>query len=917
MLLVLLVECRQGEFALLQQLVECCLIKMGENQGLEQVMGKLVDMLAKKFSEAPTTSNAVIPHTETMQKIELMQNDIKLEGVKNYLSWSRRALLILKTKGLEGYVTGEVKEPESASAEWRTWSTTNSLVVAWLLTSLIPAIATTVETISSASEMWKTLTNLYSGEGNVMLMVEAQEKISALRQGERSIAEYVAELKHLWSDLDHYDPLGLEHPDCIAKMRKWIERRRVIEFLKGLNPEFEGRKDAMFHQTTLPTLDEAIAAMAQDELKRKVLPKATPPSSSPTYAMLQGKETRECFNCGEMGHLMRDCRAPRKPSYGRGRSGDRGGARGGRGYAGRANRGRGYEYRGDHRANVVTLEEGCSGPTNVDVANLVHSISGNSNQAFMSINSSHSNWILDSGASRHVTGMCGEFASYKPYPFTRKETIETADGTSCPVKGEGTVQCTPSITLSSVLYVPSFPVNLISISSLVDHMDCRVSLDRENCLIQERQTGKKLGTGVRRDGLWYLDRKETSEDVCLALMASTSKEEAKVLLLHCRLGHISFETMSKMFPAELSRVDKHKLVCDACEYGKHTRTSYVSRGLRSMLPFMLIHSDVWTSPMVSMSGMKYFVTFIDCYSRMTWLYLMRHKDEVFKCFQNFYAYIKNHFNARVQFIRTDNGGEYINNEFSSFLSSEGILHQTSCPDTPPQNGVAERKNRHLLETARSLMYAMNVPKFLWSEAVMTATYLINRTPSRILGMQTPCEMIFGKNEFVVPPKVFGCTCFVRDHRPSVGKLDPRAVKCIFIGYPSGQKGYKCWSPSERRTFVSMDVTFRESVPFYGEKTDLSSLFVDLDNSTSGHDGQQMEGEILGPKGDEQSKKEKFVVGSIPYPMGGPVAQEQEWRKPHEEENLQVYTRRTRCPVIQQVEEDNQVEKDVSHEQGSL
>lgn len=153
---------------------------MAENQGIEQVMGKLVDMLAKKFSEASTTSNAIIPHTESILKIELMQNEIKLEGVKNYLSWSRRALLILKTKGLEGYVTGEVKEPENTSSvEWKTWSTTNSLVVAWLLTSLIPAIATTVETISSASEMWKTLTKLYSGEGNVMLMVEAQENIWA------------------------------------------------------------------------------------------------------------------------------------------------------------------------------------------------------------------------------------------------------------------------------------------------------------------------------------------------------------------------------------------------------------------------------------------------------------------------------------------------------------------------------------------------------------------------------------------------------------------------------------------------------------------------------------------------------------------------------------------------------------------
>nr|ABA94354.1 retrotransposon protein, putative, unclassified [Oryza sativa Japonica Group] len=468
---------------------------MGENQGLEQVMGKLVEMLAKKFNEAPTTSSAVVPHTESVQKIELMQNDIKLEGVKNYLSWSRRALLILKTKGLEGYVTGEIKEPENiSSVEWKTWSTTNSLVVAWLLTSLIPAIATTVETISSASEMWKTLTNLYSREGNVMLMVETQEKISVLRQGERSVAEYVAELKHLWSDLDHYNPLGLEHPDCIAKMRKWIERRRVIEFLKGLNSEFEGRRNAMFHQTTLPTLDEAIAAMAQEKLKKKVLPSATPSSPSPTYVVAQSKETRECFNCGKMGHLIRDCRAPRKPSYGRGRFGDRGGARGGRGYA-----------------------------------------------------------------------------------------------------------------------------VLIQIGYLT-----RVHLD----MSRERETGKKLGIGVRRDGLWYLDRKETSEDVCLALMASTSEEEAK-------------------------------------------------------------------------------------------------------------------------------------------------------------------------------------------------------------------------------------------------------------------------------------------------KTDLSSLFIDLDDSTNGHDGHQMKDEILGPKGDEQPKKEKLVVGSIPCPMGGPVAQEQEWRKPHEEKNLQVYTRRTRCPVIQQVEEDNQVEEDVSREQGSL
>jgi transposase InsO family protein len=99
-------------------------------------------------------------------------------------------------------------------------------------------------------------------------------------------------------------------------------------------------------------------------------------------------------------------------------------------------------------------------------------------------------------------------------------------------------------------------------------------------------------------------------------------------------------------------------------------------------------------------------------------------------------------------IRTDNGTEYVNKEFGAFLSAHGILHQTSCPDTPPQNGVAERKNRHILEVARSIMFTMNVPKFFWSEAVLTATYLINHTPSRVLGMKTPCEMLLGENKFL-------------------------------------------------------------------------------------------------------------------------------------------------------------------------
>ena len=165
------------------------------------------------------------------------------------------------------------------------------------------------------------------------------------------------------------------------------------------------------------------------------------------------------------------------------------------------------------------------------------------------------------------------------------------------------------------------------------------------------------------------------------------------------------------------------------------------------------------------------------------------------------------------------GTEYVNQEFEHFLVSNGIEHQTTCVNTPKQNGVAERKNRHLLEVARSLMFTMNVPNFLWGEAVKTATYLINHMPLRVLDNKSPAELLLNSNDFIVAPKVFGCVCFVHDYRNDVRKLDPRVVKCVFVGYSPTQKGYRCWCPSEHRFFVSMDVTFCEYEPYYEPTND--------------------------------------------------------------------------------------------------
>ncbi|RVW64572.1 Retrovirus-related Pol polyprotein from transposon TNT 1-94 [Vitis vinifera] len=175
-----------------------------------------------------------------------------------------------------------------------------------------------------------------------------------------------------------------------------------------------------------------------------------------------------------------------------------------------------------------------------------------------------------------------------------------------------------------------------------------------------------------------------------------------------------------------------------------------------------------------------------------------------------------------------------------FLAQEGIVHLSSCVDTPQQNGIAERKNRHLLEVARSLMFSMNVPKLFWGQAVLTAAYLINRMSSRVLKFQTPCQTLlksFLTTRLIstVPPKIFGCSVFVHINQQHRSKLDPRSLKCIFLGYSSNQKGYKCYSPVTRKFYNSMDVTFFETQPYYpkndiqGENSTEEYQFWDLES----------------------------------------------------------------------------------------
>ncbi|RVW71744.1 Retrovirus-related Pol polyprotein from transposon TNT 1-94 [Vitis vinifera] len=252
------------------------------------------------------------------------------------------------------------------------------------------------------------------------------------------------------------------------------------------------------------------------------------------------------------------------------------------------------------------------------------------------------------------------------------------------------------------------------------------------------------------------------------------------------LGHPSLSKFQKMVPSFSSL---SSLACESCQLGKHTRVAFPKRlNNRAKSPFELVHTDVWgPCRTASTLGFQYFVTFIDDYSRCT----------------------------------CDNAREYFSAPFTSFMPQHGIIHQSSCAHTPQQNGVAERKNRHLVETARTLLLHSHVPFRIWGNAVLTACYLINRMPSSVLHDQIPHSLLFLDQPFYfLPPRVFGCTCFVHILTPGQDKLSARAIKCIFLGYSRLQKGYRCYSSETHRYFLSADVTFFEDSPFFSTSESL-------------------------------------------------------------------------------------------------
>jgi hypothetical protein len=290
----------------------------------------------------------------------------------------------------------------------------------------------------------------------------------------------------------------------------------------------------------------------------------------------------------------------------------------------------------------------------------------------------------------------------------------------------------PPISFKDVLYVPRLKKNLISVSTLQDR-GLEVSFRGTKVLIHPKGSCLTLGQviGVRDGKLFKLFFHPLH---AFAMSSDSSRQLCE--LWYRRMAHLHHGALGGL--GEVTGVpqlsSEHQDVCEGCALGKFTEASFPNSDTRSAGVLDLVHTDVG-GPMsrASLSGREYYLTFIDDYSRKTWIYFLKTKSEVFKRFQEFKALVENQTGKKIKVLRSDKRGEYSSSRFVNFCAHSEIRRQMIVPYNPQQNGVAERKNKAITGATRSMLHDQSLPLYLWAKASATAVYLQNRSPTRFWG----------------------------------------------------------------------------------------------------------------------------------------------------------------------------------------
>ncbi|KFK45117.1 hypothetical protein AALP_AA1G346500, partial [Arabis alpina] len=749
--------------------------------------------LLSSLSHASITMAAPADTVDTTQALLNinMSNITKLTST-NYMTWSIQIHALLDGYALAGHLDGSTPPPPATittdnvvavNPAHTKWTRQDKLIFSGLLGTLTPSIQTTVTKAKTASAMWSLIVSIYANpsRGHVM---QLKNQLLQCTKGDQTIDEY---LQSLTIRFDQLALLGrpIEHEDQIQKILGGLP-----EDYKSLVEQIEGRENS----PSIPELHEKL-------LTREVKLLSLIPTSSNVVPMSANMATsRHRPYQGKPNH-----RSPstwntntnnnhQQPSHPRPDKQSKG-------YQGKC------QICGvfGHSAKRCTQLQQFSASQNSLLPTPFRPWQPRANMALTSPNPTNA-WLMDSGATHHMTSDLHTLHSSQPY--NGQDAVLIGDGSGLSITHTGSLSLPSSsrnLALNSVLCVPNIQKNLVSVYRLCNQNNVSVEFFPAHFQVKDLSSGVPFIQGKTKDELYEWP---ASPSTLTSFFASTTPK-LSTTDWHHRLGHPSTTILHNIvskFSLPCSRSVNN--VCSDCAINKTHKLPFSQTSIVSTYPLEYVFTDLWSSPVLSIDNYKYYLVLVDHYSRYTWMYPLKLKSQVKETFIAFKALVENRFNTKIKTLYSDNGGEFM--ALKAFLSSSGISHLTSPPHTPEHNGISERKHRHIVETGLTLLTHAKMPKTYWSYAFTTATYLINRMPTPVLDMESPVQKLFGSQPNYSKLRVFGCLCFPWLRPYNTNKLQDRSTPCIFIGYSQTQSAYLCLQPSSGRVYITRHVKFDES-----------------------------------------------------------------------------------------------------------
>ncbi|GJX74895.1 putative ribonuclease H-like domain-containing protein [Tanacetum coccineum] len=427
--------------------------------------------------------------------------------------------------------------------------------------------------------------------------------------------------------------------------------------------------------------------------------------------------------------------------------------------------------------------------------------------------------IFDSGCSRHMTGNKLYLSDYQDIDGGFVAFGGSSKGGKITRKGKIR---TEKLNFEDVYFVKELKFNLFSVSQMCDkknsvlfaETECLV-LSNDFKLLDESQVLLKI---LRQNNMYSFDLKNIVPSGDLTcLFTNTTIDESN--LWHRRLGHINLKTMNKLMRGNHvrglpSKIFENDHTCVACQKGKQHKASCKTKTVSYICkPLQLLHMDLFRPVSVrSINRKSYCLVVTDDFSRFSWVFFLATKYETPRIFKNFITGKENQSDHKVKIIRSDNGTEFKNRIMNEFYEMKGIRREFSVTRTPQQNGVAEKKNKTLIEASRTMLTDFKLPTTFWAEAVNTACYVQNRMLVIKPHNKTPYKLFLGRKPALSFMRPFGCLVTILNTLDHLGKFDGKSDDGFFIGYSINSKAFRVFNTRTRFVDKNLHINFLENKP---------------------------------------------------------------------------------------------------------